>query len=192
MTFAVTGSRGLTAFAACLALVGCMETAGREDGLFYRPPTSTGQDFIATTMTPSEVAEVLGSARLGTVRSDTNSVTLVSNDLRLVDCGTMIQVAFGNRAEFPASAPSAVLMSGFAPPGLYQREVTSASTVRLSRQADGKGYAVAESHKVTRKYEAVDFNGRSSASVSFDETSVGQFANSTSCRSSGLVGTLLR
>jgi hypothetical protein len=186
-----TGRR-LTMIALCIGLSACVDTTGQQPGLFYRPPTASGQTAIPTTKSPVDIAQILLDAGLGTVRSDATSVTLSSTDARLIDCGTFVQVAMGNRAEFPANAPSAVLMEGFATPGLIQRGIASRSTVRLVRQSDGSGYVVSESHEVTCRYEAVATGARSSFSVNFDATSVGEFANKTSCRSSGFVGSLLR
>jgi hypothetical protein len=178
--------------ATCLGLAGCIQTAPQGDGLFYRPPESVGQASVATAKTPAEVAQVLQGAGLGKVRADARSVTLVSNDPRLVDCGTFIQVALGNRAEFPANAPDAVLMQGFGSPGLMQRGVDTASTVRLTRLADGTGYAIAERHTVTRHYQTVATGAKSSSSASFNEASSGTFPNKTACTATGLVAALLR
>jgi hypothetical protein len=176
----------------CFGLSACVDSAGQQSGLYYRAPTTAGQATIATTKAPAEIAQILRNEGLGSIRFDANSVTLSSTDTRLVDCGTFVQVAMGNRAEFPANAPSAVLMEGFATPGLIQRGVDSKTTIRLVRQPDGLGYAVSEAHAVTRRYEAVATGAQSSFLVTFDATSVGEFANKTYCRSSGLVGSLLR
>jgi hypothetical protein len=183
--------RRLAVCALWLGLAGCVGEVAGPDGLSYRPPSASGQDFVATAKTPAEVAEMLGRSGLGEVRVNGGTVTLVSRDARLIDCGTFIQVALGNRAEFPANASDAVLMQGFPASGLMQRAVTSRSTVRLTRQADGKGYAIAEEHLVTREYEAVGSSARSTSRVTFDEGTEGVFPNKTSCRSSGLVAGLL-
>lgn len=177
-------------FALCLA--GCVSTVPAEDGLYYTAPRTQGTGFVATDKDPAAVAMILRAAGLGTVRAGLASVTLSSRDLRLIDCGTYVQVAMGNRAEFPATAPQAVLMEGFTTPGLIRRAVDSRSTIRLTRAADGSGYAVSEAHSVTRRYQALGSNARSKATVTFDEGSAGTFSNGSLCRSSGLVATLLR
>ncbi|MDZ4087804.1 MAG: hypothetical protein U1E69_13505 [Tabrizicola sp.] len=175
-----------------LGLAGCVGTAPAEDGLYYTAPATKGVDFVATDKDPAAVAMILREAGLGTVRAGATSVTLSSRDLRLIDCGTYVQVAMGNRAEFPATAPEAVLMEGFTTPGLIQRAVDSRSTVRLTRAADGSGYAISEVHSVTRRYQALGSSARSKATVAFDQGSAGTFTNGSLCRSSGLVATLLR
>ncbi|MDP3195602.1 hypothetical protein [Tabrizicola sp.] len=175
-----------------LGLAGCVSTGPVEDGLYYSAPRSQGAGFVSTDKTPEAVAKILREAGLGAVRAGSASVTLSSRDLRLVDCGTYVQVAMGNRAEFPATAPEAVLMEGFTTPGLVRRVIDSRSTIRLTRAADGSGYVVSETHSVTRRYQALGSSARSKATVTFDEGSAGTFTNGSLCRSSGLVATLLR
>ncbi|HLQ19439.1 MAG TPA: hypothetical protein VK146_10710 [Tabrizicola sp.] len=186
------GARGVAVLALCLGLGACVGAGSQEDALYYVAPKSAGQATIMTDKDVAEVAAILRGAGLGEVRAGSGTLTLLSGDVRLVDCGTFVQVAMGNRAEFPATSSDAVLMEGFQSPGLVQRKFATSSTVRLTRQADGKGYAVTEAHKVTRTYQVVDSRKRSSSSVSFDGTSEGVFSNKTSCRSSGIIAALLR
>ncbi len=182
----------LAVVAVSLGLAGCVETTALDEGLYYRAPTSSGQEFVATGKDAAEVAGILRAAGLGDVRTRAGEVTLTSRDVRLIDCGTFVQIAMGNRAEFPANAQNSVLMEGFVTDDLIQRGLDSRSTVRLTRAADGSGYAVSEAHSVTRRYQAVSTGSRSSTTVTFDAVSDGAFPNKTSCRSSGLVASLLR
>ena len=175
-----------------LGISGCVGTVPVEDGLYYKAPATKGVDFVATDKDPATVAMILREAGLGAVRAGSASVTLSSRDLRLIDCGTYVQITMGNRAEFPATAPEAVLMEGFTTPGLIRRAVDSRSTVRLTRAADGSGYTVSEAHSVTRRYQALGSRARSKATGAFDEGSAGTFSNGSLCRASGLVATLLR
>lgn len=184
--------RGAAIVVLGLALAGCVGTVPQDDGLYYTAPKASGVDFVTTDKTPSEVAAILRDAGLGTVRAGSATVTVSSRDLRLIDCGTYLQVAMGNRAEFAANAPEAVLLEGFTTPGLVRRVLDSRSTIRLNRAADGSGYVVSEKHSVTRRYQALGSGGRSTATVTFDEGSAGTFSNRSVCRSSGLVATLLR
>lgn len=177
--------------ALCGGLAGCAPATAPEDALYYRAPTGSGVSSVATALTPAEVGKVLRAAGLGQVRTDAGSVTLVSSDPRLVDCGTFVQVSMGNRAEFPANAPLAVFMEGFPSPGLVERGVETRSTVRLTRMADGSGYAIAETHAVTRRYQVIESGVRSASRVAFDQGSEGTFPNGTMCRSTGLVAGLL-
>ncbi|MGL4237203.1 hypothetical protein [Tabrizicola sp.] len=190
--FQTRGPAGLLAFV--LVLVGCVEGSGRPDGLYYSPPQSTGQETVSTALSPAEVAKALQAAGLGDVRLiGESTVRLGSKDPRLVDCGMITQVALGNVADVPGNAPKAVFIEGFvSPEGLIERDVSSVSEVRLTRLADGSGYAIDERHKVTRRYDAVASPARSTSSVSFDEMSEAAFPNKTSCRSSGYVANLLR
>ena len=175
-----------------LGLAGCVATLPAEDALYYRAPTADAAATVATTRSPDEIAQVLRDAGLGSVRADAGSVTVNSSNPGLVDCGTFVQVSLGNRAEFPANAPLAVFMQGFRLPGLVERAVETRSSIRLTRLADGAGYAIAETHTVTRRYQAIETGARSVSRVSFDGSSDGVFPNTTSCRASGLVADLLR
>lgn len=192
-TVAVSRSvAGVIVLGLALALAGCVGTVPQDDGLYYTAPKASAVAFVATDKTPSQVAAILRDAGLGKVRAGSATVTLTSSDLRLIDCGTYVQVAMGNRGEFAANAPEAVLMEGFTTPGLVRRTLDSRSTIRLSRAADGSGYVVSEAHSVTRRYQSLGGTARSSAKVTFDEGSAGAFSNGSVCRSSGLVASVLR
>jgi hypothetical protein len=176
-----------------LGLLGCVEAPGQDNGLYYRPPVSKGQTSISTRLDPAEVAKALQDAGFSDVRLvGSDSVVLRSNDPRLVDCGTMIQVAEGNAAEFPANAPKSVLIEGFVTPGLIQRDMSSVSTVQLTRLPSGNGYAIGEQHTVTRHFVALQGPERSTASVTFDGTQGAAFSDRTSCQPTGFIARTLR
>jgi hypothetical protein len=189
---ALRGLIGGHAVAMSMILASCAPPE-REEGLYFQPPKSTGGSAVSTSLAPTEVAQALRDAGFGNVRAVGDDIVLLkSNDLRLVDCGTLIQVSKGNEAEFPGNAPKSVLIEGFVTPGLIQRGIRSVSEVRLTRQSDGSGYAIDEKHVVTRDFAAVSSRARSTASITFDEVGAASFADRTSCRSSGLIATTLR
>lgn len=192
MTTCLSAGRRLALLALALGLAGCVETTAPMDALYYRAPSASGAASVATAAAPDQVAQILREAGLGDVRTGAATVKLSSRDARLVDCGTFVQVSLGNRAEFPATSREAVLMEGFPAPGLVQRGVETRSTVLLTRLSDGSGYAISETHTVTRRYQVLATGQRSTSRVSFDGTSDGVFPNQTSCRASGLVADLLR
>lgn len=171
-----------------LVAAGCAEMPAGEDRIAYRPPAAESAARVATTKDSAGVAQALRAAGFDnvTVLRD-GSVRLRSDSAALVDCGTIVQVALGNRAEFPATTAKAVLIADRPPNDPAVRSVRTRSEVRLVPLADGSGFAVGEAHRVTVTYTSA-LTGRSShSSASFDGTQVARLADKSSCRSAGLV-----
>jgi hypothetical protein len=182
----------ITGLVLTLLLAGCVETKP-DDGLYFRPPTSSGSERVMTGRDPDEAAQALRDSGIQEVRlANDGTITLRTNSLALVDCGTLIQVALGNRSEFPGKTEVSVLLSGFVPPAIHRRTVGSRSDVTLTPLPGGGGYVIDEAHRVTVQFDAVDTGRRKSWSVSFDERSTGTFPDKTSCRSSGEIARLIR
>jgi len=192
MDFLRSTPRRLLALGLALALSGCVETT-RGDGLYFRAPQASGATSVKTGLSADEAAAALQAAGLGDARvARDGSLRLSSTDPRLVDCGTLIQVSFGNEAEFPGNARDAVLMRGFTTPGLIRQMVSSSSDIRLTPLADGSGYAIDEAHQVTRRLDALETGAKSRQTIRFDESTSAGFGTQVTCRSSGLVAAVLR
>lgn len=179
----------------CLALVllaaGCAGMPVEGDRLSFRAPVSSGSAGLATQDNPERVAQALRAAGFSDVAVlRDGSIRLRSGNPALVDCGTVVQDALGNRAEFPGTSGKAVLIAERPPGDPLVRTVKTRSEIRLKPLSSG-GYAVDEAHKVTLTYASVQTGRRSVTSVSFDETGVARLADNTECRSSGLVGRIL-
>lgn len=183
--------RPLAALAAALLMAACTTMAG-EDRLATRPPAAGGSASLATRATPAEVAGALRAGGFGDVAlMRDGSVRLRSSSPALVDCGTIVQVALGNRAEFPGVTGKAVLIAKRPPDDPLVRLVDTRSEIRLRPLASGDGYAVEERHRVTLSYQSVKTGRTSVSSAAFGATDSARLADNTTCRSSGLIGRLL-
>ncbi len=186
-----TSIRPVGALLAALLLSACAGNAG-EDSLTFRQPVAEPGQTLASTATPAEVVETLRANGFTDVtRLRDGTVRLRSNSAALVDCGTIVQVALGNRAEFAGNSAKAVLIAKRPPGDPAIRMLGSKSEVLLQPLEAGGGYAIAESHQVRLKYEAPKKGFRSTTTVTFDGTGTAPLADNTACRASGLVGTLL-
>lgn len=182
--------RPFGALLAALLLTACVGNAG-EDSLTFRQPVADPGQTLASAATPAQLVETLRANGFTDVtRLRDGSVRVRSNSPALVDCGTIVQVALGNRAEFPGNSAKAVLIAKRPPGDPAVRMLGSKSEIVL-KPLDGGGYAITESHQVRLKYEAPKKGLRSTTTVAFDGTATAPLADHTACRASGLIGRLL-
>lgn len=190
MQVAMMPIRPLGALLAALLLSACAGSA-REDSLTFRQPSADPGQTLASAAPPAQVVETLRANGFTDVtRLRDGSVRVRSNSPALVDCGTIVQVALGNRAEFPGNSAKAVLIAKRPPGDPAVRMLGSTSEIVL-KPLDGGGYAIAELHRVRLKYEAPKKGLKSTTTVAFDGTGTAPLADNTACRASGLIGTLL-
>lgn len=184
--------RPLSALTAALLAAACTGMPAGEDRLATRPPVSAAAATLATDAGPAEVAQALrdrGFSDVALLRD--GSVRLRSSSPALVDCGTVVQVAMGNRAEFPGTAAKAVLIANRPPGDPLVRRVETRSEIRLRPLSSGGGYAVEESHRVKLSYQSVKTGRKSVSSAAFGTGDSARLADNTTCRSSGLIATIL-
>jgi hypothetical protein len=121
------------------------------------------------------------------VNSGAGTIRVATNVDALVDCGTFTQRIDGRVAEFPGSAPSAVIFAFDQPGDILVREARVRSTATISiAGGDTTTATISESHAVTLS-QTSPASGRTlwRESLEFTGTASASFADGTRCRSSG-------
>ncbi len=121
------------------------------------------------------------------VNSAAGTIRLATEGAALVDCGTFTQRIDGRVAEFPGSAPNAVIFAFDQPGDILVREARIRSTATIRIAGGGATSAViAESHAVTLS-QVSPASGRTlwRETIEFTDTGTARFADGTTCRSSG-------
>ena len=121
------------------------------------------------------------------VNRGAGTIRVASNGDPLVDCGTFTQRLDNRVAQFPGSAPGAVIFAFDQPGDILLREarVRSTATIRISGGTTTTA-TIAERHAVTLSHTS-PATGRTlwRESFEFTGTESARFADGTTCSSSG-------
>lgn len=171
-------------YAGCAALVltGC-NAIPNEEGLYLVERPEGGVSSVRTSKSISQIAAAFQAAGFKDVAIvDAGSTVEASTQSeKMVNCGTIAQVALGNRATFPGSAPRAAVIYNNE---LFVRLVDTKSTVRV-QMGEGDLYSISEDHRVTLEYQAPDGTTLFRQTKSFDQRQGAAFADGVSCESAG-------
>ena len=165
------------AIVALVGLAGC----ALEDGAYYDPPDGRAvtQVSLAPETGPDDIAERLATLGFRITSQGAGFVEGRASNTDLIDCGTITQVVFDNRARFPGSAPSSVIYTDFENLDLLTRSLSVSSRVRVDLE-DGTAM-IDERHRVTVSWRAGSGRslGRQTRTVSSGQTA--SFSDGTSC-----------
>lgn len=163
-----------------------------EDGAYYDPPDGLSETAVALApgTGPDDIAEDLAALGFRITLRGVAHVEGRARNTDLIDCGTITQVVFDNRASFPASAPSSVIYTDFDTLDLLTRSLSVSSRVRVD-VADGTA-TIDERHRVTVAWESGGGRslGRQTRTVTPGQRA--DFADGTSCAVGSGIAAALR
>ncbi|WP_299196790.1 hypothetical protein [uncultured Tateyamaria sp.] len=180
--------RSFYAGCAALVLTGC-NAIPNEEGLYLIEKPEGGVSSVRTSKSITQIAAAFQAAGFGDVAiiDGGSTVEASTRSEKMVNCGTIAQVALGKRATFPGSAPLAAVIYN---EELFVRLVNTRSIVRV-QMGQGDLYSISEDHRVTLEYQTPDGTSLFRQTKSFDQQQGAAFADGVTCESAGAARAVL-
>lgn len=184
---------------ALLSMSGCSTTTTTT--LFDSPPKSLAfsntpqagrvtQINLGAGTSARSVASRLKALGFRSIDTESGVVTAATTNPEFVDCGTISQTAFGNRARFDGTAPLSVIYTDQNTGAFMAREFSVETHVQV--RVEGRKAWVTESHDVEIAWVDPNSRRRAKQKITVTTGSLAKFADGTICSTSNRIAKQLR